>query len=357
MTHLQFNAVAALLCCYAFLMFAMFCLAASRALAWRKRVRTSAAVLPAIREALVDYLAGSNDLTRLRQFVRTGRWNVADAMLEFQGTVGGAARDRLCELTLDLGLLHKWCQDASSEEVADRRTAMRRLAFACAYEPCHRVSEDVLLEKLKDSDREVRLAASRALLCGPIEEVERVFEMAVSQTLLIRVLLAEDLRPHALTLCQKMVPDTLHSPDPARIRAALEIVTAWERALPLSGLRPLLEHSDRRIRLLALRLAPMVPPDAENEPAILGALSGADPELRVAAARAAGRLGIEAAMPVLSQCVETGSAEVARAAASSLAEMRVRGWAVLESLAGHANPVVAGLAGDALTAARSQARL
>jgi HEAT repeats len=355
MTHLEFHAVAALLSCYAFLMFATFCMAISRGLAWRKRQQASAATLPAIREALVDYLAGSNDLTRLKSFVKTTQWNVADAILEFQGTVGGAARDRLCVLTLDLGLLHQWCSDAQLPEAFARRAALARLAFACAYVPCQRVAEDRLLDALKDSDWEVRLDASRALLCGPMVMVERVFTLAVSQNLLIRVLLSQDLRPHALGLCRKIIPEALRSGDPKRVRATLQILIAWERALPLSNVGPLFVHPDREIRLLALRLAPGLPPSPENEPAILGALSGTDQELRALAARAAGRLGIEAALPALARCVVTGSAEVSRAAAAALAQMRVRGWTTLEVLSNHSNSIVAGVAGDALQLAHRQA--
>ena len=63
---------------------------------------------------------------------------------------------------------------------------------------------------LQDSDPEVRLAAARALVqSGTIDDFGQVFRLAVSQSLLIRILLAEDLRRHATELCAGAVPAVL----------------------------------------------------------------------------------------------------------------------------------------------------
>jgi hypothetical protein len=90
----------------ALFLLALFSVALARGLAWRRRANSSAAVAPAIRDALADYLAGSNDASVLRGFMRSSRGDVAGAILALEGTASGGARNRLCELALDLALVH-----------------------------------------------------------------------------------------------------------------------------------------------------------------------------------------------------------------------------------------------------------
>ena len=158
--------------------------------------------------------------------------------------MGGSARDRLCDLALEFSLVHDWCHDAGSKDQLVRRKAYARLSFVCAYEPCRRVAGDLLLQALEDGDPEVRLPAARALVqSGTIDELGQVFRLAVSQSLLIRILLAEDLRRHATELCERAVPEVLAGDKPKQAVAALQILVAWERALPLPDLHKLLESS------------------------------------------------------------------------------------------------------------------
>ncbi len=87
---------------------------------------------------------------------------------------------------------------------------------------------DLLLHALQDADPEVRLPAARALVqSGTIDDLGQVFRLAVSQTLLIRILLAEDLRRHATELCEKVIPEILAGDDPRQVVAALQILVAW----------------------------------------------------------------------------------------------------------------------------------
>jgi hypothetical protein len=304
----------------------------------------------------VDYLAGSNEETRIREFVRTNRLDVGDAVLSFQGTVSGSARDRLCDLALELALVHDWGQDTHSREPAVRRTAYARLAFMCAYEPCQRVVGDLVTRALEDADPEVRLPAARALVqSGTIAEIGRVFELAASQNLLIRILLTEDLRRHAAELCANTVPALLKSGDPKRVLAVLNMLVAWERALPLAGLHELLDCGDREIRIAALRLAPLVPLTPENRNAVLRELTDSDSEVSTAAALTAARLRLQEGMPSLARCVRTGTAELARMAASAMAAMPPRGWETLEELASGPNPAAAFIASVALDKAKRKA--
>jgi len=311
--------------------------------------------MPQIRDALVDYLSGSNDETRIRAFVQSYRRDVGDAILDFHGTVGGSARDRLCDLALEFSLVHDWCEDAHSKEQAVRRQAYVRLSFVCGYEPCRRVAGDLLLLALKDADSEVRLAAARALAqSGAIEELGEVFRLAVSQSMLIRILLAEDLRRHAAELCQTAVPEALAQDDPAAQVAALQIVAAWERALPLANLHELLNSKHQEVRLEALRLAPLVPLSAENRSAILRLLREGGPEESTLAALEAGRLRLQEAMPYLARCLRVGTAEMARIAATALAEMPPKGWQTLQEVAAGSD-TAALIAAEALERGRGRA--
>jgi hypothetical protein len=301
----------------------------------RQRGVGSKTFTPQIRDALVDYLAGSNDQTRIREFAKTRRAEFVDSLLEFHGTVGGSARDRLCDLALELTLVHDWCNDASSHDRLTRRVAYTRLSFVCAYEPCRRVAGDLLSQALQDSDPEVRLPAARALVqSGTIAELGQVFRLAVSQSLLIRILLAEDLRRHATGLCERTIPEILASGNQREIVAALQILVAWERALPLPDLHQLLESNQREIRLEALRLAKLVPLTAENRSALLRFLREGDEEENTLAALTAGRLRLQEALPALARCLRTGTSELAGIAASALAEMPPKGWQTLQQIAG-----------------------
>jgi HEAT repeat protein len=289
---------------------------------------------PQIRDALVDYLSGSNDQTRIRGFARLNRGEFIDTFLEFHGTVGGSARDRLCDLALELALVHDWCQEAASKDRLTRRRAYTRLSFVCAYEPCRRLAGDLLLSALRDADPEVRLPAARALVqSGSIDELGQVFRLAVSQSLLIRILLAEDLRRHATELCEKAIPEVLGGNNPAHTVAALQVLVAWERALPLENLHRLLDSPNRDVRLEALRLAKLVPLSMENRSCLLRFLREGDDEENTLAALTAGRLRLQEAMPALARCLRTGTSELAGIAATALAEMPPKGWQTLQQIA------------------------
>ena len=91
MTKIELSATVALLVGYGLLMLAMFLAAFGRAFRKRKQETRSAAIQPEIRDALVDYLSGNNDLTRLRAFAQNHRRDVIDAILVFQGALTGSA--------------------------------------------------------------------------------------------------------------------------------------------------------------------------------------------------------------------------------------------------------------------------
>lgn len=334
----------------------MLAVAMWRAVVQRRHLQRTAPPMSGIREALVTYLSGNENLEPLRQIHHTGGSQLGDEIMAFEGTVAGVARDRLCGLTIEFAIIHAWAEDTRSRDPIRRRTAFSRLAFLCAYEPCRRIVGDTLLAALEDPDYEVRLAAARAVLQSAVgEEIDEVFLLTLSQNLLVRVLLAEDLRRHAGVLCERAIPKSLESNDPAVLAATLDMLLAWERALPVTGLARLVGHRDRDVRLRALRLAPLASQDGQTEGEIIRALSDPDLEICCAAARAAGRMHLDQALPLLARCVRQGLTQVALEAAFALAEIRPAGEKTLEELSRNDKPATAAAAAEALAYVRSQA--
>jgi HEAT repeat protein len=321
----------------------------------RERGRRSAAVRPCIRDAMIDYVSGKNDLSTLREFARRHPEDFAAAVLSFQGSLAGGALHRLCTLAAQLGLVDEWIEQAGSRDAVRRRAAFARLAFVSVDEPCRRRMGDLMLETAGDPDPEVRLAAARALLhAGEPRHIDRVFEMALSGNVLGRALLAEDLRRHSAALWETALPEALRSSDRSRVAAALDLLLAWQRAIPLDNLRGLLESRHPEIRLRAMRLAAMAPLSDANRRSIATALEDPDPELRLAAVTVAGRLRMSEMLPVLARSLRLGSARVARAAALAMAGMP-RGMETLEELSTRTHQVTAAAAREALARGRREA--
>ena len=279
-------------------------------------------------------------------------------MMSFNGTVAGGALDRLCEIAIELALVQDWCVEARAKDPIHRRPAFARLAFVCAYEPCRRLAGDLLMGALNDADPEVRFCAWRSLAqAGSITEIERLFGAALSQPLLIRILLTEELRRCAVQLCERAVILELQSRDNQRVLACLEMLVAWERAVPVPDVRFLIESGDRRIRIQALRLSPLVPLESADLNSIIRMLMNEDAETAAAAAAAVGRLRYAEALPELARCMRSKVPAVARAAAEAMAHMPPKGWATLEELSASPDPLTAGAAEEALERAQRRARV
>jgi hypothetical protein len=332
------------------LLWAMF-----RAGRLRSRRAVAARIRPTLHAALVELLAGGNDDTIFRRELPKHRVDIAESILLFQATVAGSARDRLCGLALDLGLVQQWYDQGRSRDVIRRRAALANLAFTCEYEPCQRLAGDLLREALKDPDEEARLSACRGvLLAGGEAQARRLCELAIQPNLMTRIVLTEDLRRHALMLAAGPVREALCSGEAKRARAALEILVAWERAIPLDDLRELLEHRDRDIRVLAFRLASFVTLSFESRLALLRSLNDTDAAIRGLAIVAVGRQKMVEAIPELALCLRREGLRQARNAAAALASMPPQGWRTLEELSANPNPVTALAASEALARARTE---
>jgi HEAT repeat protein len=177
--------------------------------------------------------------------------------------------------------------------------------------------------------------------------------MATRETLLGRILLTEPLRPHAVELCRSALPGALSSGDPERVLGALQIVVGWERALPLGGLEVHIAGPHRLIRIEALRAAPLVLVSAELEAAVIGSLADPDVEIAIAGASAAARLRLPDAVPLLADCLRSGSAPLARTAAAALASLPPLGWNALEESMAEGEPVAGAAAAEALGRVRT----
>jgi hypothetical protein len=144
------------------------------------------------------------------------------------------------------------------------------------------------------------------------------------------------------------MPALLTSGDAEVVRGTLGILVAWERAVPIETLGPLLVSKDREIRSLALRLAPLASPDAGSREAILLAIRESDLELRNLAIIAAGRLKMREAITSLVVWLKRGNIELARQAALALAAMPPEGVAALEAAAADPSSIAGMAAGEAL---------
>jgi hypothetical protein len=232
-TRVEFSFFAILLSGYGLWLVGMFATAMIRSRARHRRRIAAATVEPAIHEALIQYLAGNSDLTPFREAAQNHRESLEKEILSFETTAAGAALEILCDLALQVGLVRDWCEETSSRDLRRRRAAFAHLAFANIFEPCRRRIGNIPERALEDGDRHVRLSAGRALArSGEPPDTMRAFEWTLSQGLLERMVVAPELRPHAIELSEQAIPDALRAADPARIRAALEILIAWERAIP-----------------------------------------------------------------------------------------------------------------------------
>jgi HEAT repeat protein len=327
-----------------------------RAGSLRARKAAAAEVRPKLHAALVEFLAGGADDSLFRSHIQAHPSEIAESILQFQTTVAGSARDRLCNLALDLGLVHQWYEGCQLRDPARRRAAFAHLAFASYYEPCRRVAGDLLLRATKDSDPDVRLSACRGVaLSGDQEQIEYLFALAIRANLLTRIVLTEDLRRHATVLAAGPVREALRSGDPAFVRATLEILVAWARAIPLEELSEFLDYRDRDIRILAFRLASFVTVNAGSRLALVRSMHDTDSEIRGLAVIAVGRQRITEAITELVLVLQREGLDQARHAAEALAAMPPQGWRSLEELTASPNPVTALAAGEALARARKGA--
>jgi HEAT repeat protein len=190
---------------------------------------------------------------------------------------------------------------------------------------------EVLLRGLHDPSDVVRLEAGLALVrVGGADETEQVFEFAVSQNGLIRILVMEALRWRAQFLCNGVLRRYLRSGETETVIVCLETIEAWRVALDLPEMGELLCHPSPLVRERAYRALPYVTSSERFVPEILAGMADPNERVRTAAVFVAGRLKVMPALPLLVQGLNAADARLSLTAAYSLAEIGNSGIEVLE---------------------------
>lgn len=289
--------------------------------------------VPMVRARLIDWLTDVDpgDVAGIRGEVDELARRLPDAVercaVELLASISGTELERLGRFLEEAGVVDRWCRGYRTRDAERRRVVVSWLARL----PGER-GNDVLRKALHDSEPSVRIEAARGLLEGErIADIERIFQLALEESLLVRAVLVEDLRPYAIQLAEQAVPRVLASSDPRVAMVALEMIEGWQKSLVVPEIVPLLRHPRPEVRARALRAVAYVSTAVEVEREIQAGLVDTSPDVRIAAARVAGRMGLGAAIPSLERLLHSRHPEVAVAAAYGLAELGGSGADALES--------------------------
>jgi HEAT repeat protein len=295
-------------------------------LARQVRESRAARVSPAIRELLALQAAGNDHCEDIRQIQVAYPRELEQCLVEFLRMVRGGGRELLAQLAFDLRLIKQWQRQFRSRNLSHRKKAVAHLALVP-----RKFAGDVLQQALLDPDESVRLHTARHMVSN-LEpgELPLVFALVVNGSLVARMVLAEDLRPYALELAKEAIPAVLVSGKPAAVGAALDVLRAWGKFLPLPQVYPLLRHADPGVRVAALRILPLVPRFPQLEMEVLHALNDPVEAVRAMAVRIAAKFGISNALPQLVRCLHDQDARTAAAAAHALAQLGADGCRILE---------------------------
>jgi len=286
----------------------------------------SARISPRILELLALHAAENGRAAEIERLRRIYPRLVEQCLVEFLRMVRGGGREALSELAADLGFVQQWRRDSRGRGISTRKTAVAHLALVS-----RRFAGPALLGALQDDDETIRLHAARNMIrnADPAE-LAQIFGLALNGSRVTRMVLAEDLRPHALELASEAIPAALTSGVPSRMLAALDVLRAWSKFLPVPQVYGLLRHSDPAIHAAALDILPFVPRLSPLEAEVLSALNDPAEEVRAAAARAAASIGITSAVPLLSHRLHDQDPSTAAAAAHALAHLGSEGCRILE---------------------------
>ena len=299
-----------------------FCRKLARQLGESRVTRVS----PAIREFLGRHASGTDHLTDIRDVRVAYPREVEQCLVEFLRMVRGGGRERLAQLAVDLLFVRQWQRQFRSGNLARRKKAVANLALLP-----REFAGEVLQQAMSDPDEAVRLHTARHMVSNlQPGELPQVFNLVVNGSLVARMVLAEDLRPYALELAQEAIPAVLQGGEPRSTRAALDVLRAWGKFLPLPQVYPLLRHPDAGVRAAALLALPLVPRSPQLEMEVLHALNDPVEAVRAMAVRIAAKFGISTALPQLVRCLRGQDAQTAAAAAHALAQLGADGRHILE---------------------------
>ena len=256
-----------------------------------------------------------------------GRRVMEQTIAESLTTLKASGRDRVARFALEHGFVAQWINDFSSRSKSRRKRAIHLLGLVSSV-----AGSTVLVTALEDKYAAIRVEACRALLSGDQLDTEVVFRSVLRESLLIRALLADDLKRHARYLLKSAIPSLLETTSSLEKARCFEMLIAWKRALPSLDIQPWLEENgDPQLQQLALALLPYVSADVRVEDYVIAALKNDDPELQCSAAHVAGRLKLTRLIPLLSAALGK-SRRLALASANAIAQMGEQGERCLEKI-------------------------
>jgi HEAT repeat protein len=198
----------------------------------------------------------------------------------------------------------------------------------------------------------VSAAACRSLLShGRVPDTARLFRLAMQGPLLLRAMVAGDLRRHSSALSSSGLPE-LAAATEAHILAGLGVIGAWERSLHVPQVASLTLHASIAVRAAAIRSLGFVEASVDTESLILAALEDPAPEIRLAAVFACSQRGLRSSIDSLARQLRGTDQTCTAAACDALANMGEDGWNILEKCVLDPNRDLAGKALEALAAVR-----
>lgn len=249
------------------------------------RLARSRRLVPQIQEALARHAIGFDQTERLERLRRQSANDVRETLFAALNSMRGHPRERVAEAAAYLGFVER-----GGEEPADWARNLIRLGHA--------------------------------------DQFERIVAWVARQNLLTRAVAAEELATYAANISEAQIGEALQSPDPEVVLVTLDMLRAWRRAWHIPDFARLLSHEDSRVRARALLVLPYAAADASPESiaaAMIASLTHQSAETRAAAAAAAGRMGITAAVDALAARLADPERDVAIAAAFALVSLGQRG--------------------------------
>jgi len=254
-------------------------------------------------------------------------------------------RDRIAQFAVEWKFAAQWTEEFASS----RSKSVRRRAISLLGPLSPIVGKTALSAALHDEDPIVRSEASRALLIqNDHAGVENVFRSLLSESLLVRALLASELKRHTRFWLNHTIPVLLEEGNRLEVERCLEMLIAWKRALPTFDVLPWLSRDrDRSLWPLLFALLPYVAVDDWIEDYLISALASNHVPLQCEAAKAAGRLRLERLIPALSATLHQDR-QLGLASATAIAQMGEHGERHLEKIAAGSDRRAAAVAMEAL---------
>ncbi len=315
------------------------------------RTARSARLRPAIREQIAAFLVGQDSKhvpAELRALGRRSSRDVEVCLVEALTAVDGQAQRKLSELAVELGLVDRW----------RRRSRRGRRECKQAVEHLGQLTPSLACSALRPLLKNPKTAAEpiiyRALVrCASKDDLNLLFRNAADAPLLLRAMLAGELRDYAPQLTAVALPAVLKDGTPRQIAGALEMAAAWRCPLPLTALAPLMRHPDAKVRANALKLSAFSGLSQGGERLILRALDDPAPEVQKTAIGLAGRLRLNQALGRLVVVMRHKDGETSRLACLALAMLGASGEAFLQSDIMTSDPRSAGRAAESLARMRT----